>query len=174
MSKKPRKPASRDDTILKIHRLFDQPLPATDEEQCPWYCRPRSIVDCNALLSIADDDGFIDAAAWQIQGREIAGRQRCRWRERLRRSSRMSVVIGMRFKTAGRRQAVRIPGLWLAFFLDPPGRKVFGERYVGPILDSIRHKFVAWRFRRLVKKSTTKADIPLDVRGRDLQWRQTS
>ncbi len=144
-------------TIRAILRLFDEPLP-DHETLAPWYRPPGEIVDGNAILNIVADSDFIDEAAWRIQGRETASRQRARWLKRLHRSSRSSVLVGMRFKTAGRKLAVKIPGLWLALLLDPPGRQLIGKGHAGSLLDSIRHKLVAWRFRRSGRKPTPQAD----------------
>ncbi len=147
MTSKQQEDRPSDATIREILRLFEEPLSA-NANACPWYCEPGATVDCNALLEITADDDFIDAAAWRILGCEAAGRQRRRWLARLRRLSRASVLVGMRYKTVGRKRAVRIPGLWFALLLDPPGRRMLGQRRAGSPLDSLRHKLVAWRLRQ--------------------------
>jgi hypothetical protein len=183
MNSKRRKHESGTESILRIHRLFDDPLPA-DAQICPWYCPPGGMVDCNALLDITGDREFIEAAVWQIHGHETAGRQRQRWLKRLGRSSRTSLIMGMRYKSAGRRRAVKIPGLWIALLLDPPGQQFLGTGFLGTgflgigrlrrSLHWLRHQLVAWRYRGFTHANVTRSEDQSGQSDDHHNWRRAS
>lgn len=143
-------PENGDALVVEIHRLFTEPLPVGDEP-FPWYLPPGGIADCNGLLDIPDDGEFVDAVVWQIHGSELSGRKRRRWLKRLSRTSRASVVAAMRWKSAGRQHAARVPGLGWALLFDPPVRSLLGK-VPAIVLGPIRRKLVGWRYRVTLRR----------------------
>jgi glycosyltransferase involved in cell wall biosynthesis len=129
------------------------------------YSLPGDVVDCNALLDLADDVTFVDAAFRQVYGREANDGECQKWLKRQRLVSRAALLAYLRRKRTGRVQGTRIPGIVWALLLDRPREGWLRWPVFGSAMTSLRRWLVERSLRRckdqeLQRRTLRLADEP--------------